>query len=113
MFHSHKEEPGYLTGIALGYGLDDRVFVSRQGVVIYIITASRPVLGPTQPPIQWVPRALLLGLKWPGREADHSPPPNAEVKDAWSCTSIPQHAFMAWCSVKEKHRGNFTFTLLT
>jgi hypothetical protein len=20
---------------------------------------------------------------------------------------LPQHAFMAWCSVKKKHRGNF------
>jgi len=25
-------------------------------------------LGPTQPPIQWVPAALSLGLKRPGRE---------------------------------------------
>jgi hypothetical protein len=31
-------------------------------------------LGPTQPPIQWVPGALSLGVKRPGREADHSPP---------------------------------------
>jgi hypothetical protein len=26
-------------------------------------------------------RALSLGVKWPGREADHSPPSNAEVKE--------------------------------
>jgi hypothetical protein len=44
----------------------------------------------------------------PGREADHSPPPSAEVKNAWSHTSTPQYAFMACCLVK--HRGNFTFT---
>jgi hypothetical protein len=25
--------------------------------------------------------ALSLGVKWPGREADHSPPSNAEVKE--------------------------------
>jgi len=24
---------------------------------------------------------------------------------------LPQYAFMAWCSVKKKHRDNFTFTL--
>jgi hypothetical protein len=24
-----------------------------------------------------------------GRETDHSPPPSAEVKNGWSCTSIP------------------------
>jgi hypothetical protein len=37
--------------------------------------------GPTQPPIQWVPGALSLGVKRPGREADHSPPSSAEVKE--------------------------------
>jgi hypothetical protein len=30
-------------------------------------------LGPTQPRIHWVPRALSLGVKRPGSEADHSP----------------------------------------
>jgi hypothetical protein len=42
--------------------------------------SSRPALGPTQPPIQWVPGALSPGVKRPGREADHSPPASAEVK---------------------------------
>jgi hypothetical protein len=31
--------------------------------------------------IQWVPGALSLGVKGPGREADHSPPSSAEVKE--------------------------------
>jgi hypothetical protein len=44
-------------------------------------------LGPTQPLIQWVPRALSLGVKRPGREADHSPPTSDKVKYAWSYTS--------------------------
>jgi hypothetical protein len=52
----------------------------------------------------------LLGVKWPGREADHSPPTSVDVKNAWSYTSTPQYVFMAWCLVK--HRDNFTFTLL-
>jgi len=26
-------------------------------------------------------------------------------------TPLPQYVFMAWCSVKKTHRGNFTFTL--
>jgi hypothetical protein len=38
-------------------------------------------LGPTQPPIQWERGALSLGVKRPGREADHSPPSSAEVKE--------------------------------
>jgi hypothetical protein len=42
--------------------------------------SSRLALGFTQPPIQWVPGALSLGVKRPVREADHSPPASAEVK---------------------------------
>jgi hypothetical protein len=26
-------------------------------------------------------KALFLGLKWPGREADHSPPSSAKIKN--------------------------------
>jgi hypothetical protein len=44
-------------------------------------TASRTALGPTQPPIKWVLGALSLGVKRPGREADHSPPSSAKVKE--------------------------------
>jgi len=33
--------------------------------------------------------ALSLGVKRPGREADHSSPSSVEVKNAWSCTSTP------------------------
>jgi hypothetical protein len=40
------------SGIALGYGLGARGFESRQGLGIFLsTTASRPVLGPTQPPV--------------------------------------------------------------
>jgi hypothetical protein len=42
--------------------------------------SSRPALGFTQPPIQWVLGDLSPGVKRPGREADHSPPTSAEVK---------------------------------
>jgi hypothetical protein len=52
-------------------------------------TVSRPVLGPTQLLIQWVPGALSLGVRRPGSEADYSPPSSAKVKNAWSYTSTP------------------------
>jgi hypothetical protein len=59
--------------------------------------ASRPVLGCTQLPTKYVRVALSPGVKWPGREADYSPPSSAEVKNAWSYTSTPSEVFMAWC----------------
>jgi len=72
------------------YGLDDRGFESRQGLGIFLFTiASRPALGPTQPHMQWVPSALSLGVKRPGREADYSHPSSADVKNVWSYTSTP------------------------
>jgi hypothetical protein len=95
VFNINLFEPGWLSGIALGYGLDGRGFEARQGLRIFLFTtASRTGLGPTQPPIQWVPGALSLGVKWPEPEADHLPPSNAEVKNAWSYNSTPQYIFM-------------------
>jgi hypothetical protein len=46
-------------------------------------------MGPTQTPIQWVTGALSPGVKWQGRDADHSPTSSAEVKNAWNYTSTP------------------------
>jgi hypothetical protein len=37
---------------------------------------------------------ISLGVKRQGREADHSPPINAEVKRMWTYTSTPPYAFM-------------------
>jgi hypothetical protein len=67
-----KYGPGSPVGIATDYGLDcsgsnpggDEIF--RQ---------SRPNLGPTQPPVQWV-----LGHSR-GRAADHSIPSSAAVME--------------------------------
>jgi hypothetical protein len=90
-----------LSGIALGYGLDDRGFESRQTLGIFLFTtASILALGFTQPPILWLPGALSLGVKRPVRESDHSPLSSSEVKNACSYTSTPYYAFMAWCSFK-------------
>jgi hypothetical protein len=57
-------------------------FDFRRGLGIFLFTtASRTALVPTQPPIQWVPGAISLEVKQPGREADHSPRSSAEVKE--------------------------------
>jgi hypothetical protein len=70
-------------------------FYPFMGDIFLLSTLSRPVLGSTQPPIQWVPGALSPGIKQPGLEADHSPPTIAEIKNMWICTSTPPYVFMA------------------
>jgi hypothetical protein len=72
-------------------------FDSRQGQVCFLFaTAFSTALGPTQPPIQWVP-----GLKRPVREA----PSSTEVKNVWSY--IP---FMVWYFAE--YRDGFALVLL-
>jgi hypothetical protein len=68
-------------GIVTDYGLDDRGSIhSRDRRFFFLVSASRPALGSTQPPVQWVPESLSPGGEArPGRDADHSPPSGAEV----------------------------------
>jgi hypothetical protein len=51
-----------------------------------------------------------MGVKLPGREADHSLPSMAEVKECVVLYLHPQYVFMAWCLVK--HRDTFTLLYL-
>jgi hypothetical protein len=64
-------------------------FPAGLGIFLFT-TASRPALGSTQPPIQWVPGVPSLGVKRPGRESDHSSPSSAEVKE---CVELYLHSF--------------------
>jgi hypothetical protein len=81
---------------ATGWTIGVLGFDSRRGLGIFLFTtASRTALGPTQPPIQ------RPGVKL----TTHHLSPRS--KNAWSCTSTPQYALIAWCLVK--HRDNFTF----
>jgi hypothetical protein len=63
----------------------------------------------TLPIIQWVWGPLSLGVKRPGREADHSPPSSAEVKE-WVKLYLHSPNTPSWRGAKLKHRDNFTFT---
>jgi hypothetical protein len=57
---------------------------SQQVKIFLFSTASKLVMGPTQPPIQWVP-----GVKRPGRAADRSPQSSAEVKNGVAIPGLP------------------------
>jgi hypothetical protein len=100
---------------AIGWVIGVLVFDSQQGLGIFLFTtASRTPLGPTKPPIQWIPGALSLGVKRPGREADHSPSYSAEVKEYLELYLTPQYAFVALCSVIKSRETTlpFTFTFI-
>jgi len=83
-------------------------FLPVAGKFSFSTTASKPALGPTQSPTQWLRWTLTPGVKWPGCEADHAHPSGAGVKNAWSYTSTPLYVFMAWYLVK--YWDSFTFT---
>jgi hypothetical protein len=74
-----------------------------------ILTVWRKALGPTQPPTQWVPEALSLGVKRPGHESNHSPPSSAEVKE-WMELYLHSLNTPSWRGAQLKHRDKFTFT---
>jgi hypothetical protein len=60
------------------------------GLGIFLFTtASKTALWPTQPLTRWVPGALSLGVKRPRREADHTPPSKAAVKE---CLELYLHS---------------------
>jgi hypothetical protein len=63
---------------------------SRQGQdIVLFFTASRPALGPTHPPVHWVPGALSPGVKRLRHEAGNLPPSRAEIKNGGVIPSLP------------------------
>jgi hypothetical protein len=74
------------------YRLDDgRIKVTfPAGATNFLFsTTYRPVLGPTQSLIQWVPWTLSPEIKRLGGETDHSLPSSAEVKNGGAISSLP------------------------
>jgi hypothetical protein len=74
-------------GIVMGWLQVARLrFESLRGKISLCSTSSRLTPGPTQTPLRWVPVALSLGVKRPGREVDHLPPFSVEAKN---CRAVP------------------------
>jgi hypothetical protein len=78
---SIKQSRDSSVGTALGYGLDDRgsrVRFPAEAANFSLHDGVQNGSGAHPAPIRG---ALCLGVKRPGREADHSPPSNAQLKE--------------------------------
>jgi hypothetical protein len=100
--------------IALGYGLDNQGskvwFLAGAGnFSLHHHIQNSSGAHPASFPVGT--RVLSLGIKRLGREADHSPPSSAKVKE---CVELYFHSpnMPSWHGAQlKKHRDNFTFYL--
>jgi hypothetical protein len=67
-----------VTSLRVGRPVNDEMFL--------FTIASRPALGPTQSPIQWIEGVLTPGIKRSKREVDHLPLSSAQGK--YTCSYI-------------------------
>jgi hypothetical protein len=93
LFELDRQVPWLI--VRLGYKLDDgRILVrflaeGREYPLLYNV--------PTQPPTQRFSSVISSKLKRQGREVDHSPPSNDEIKNGGAISSFPHTS--SWCGV--------------
>jgi hypothetical protein len=90
---------------ATGWMAEESGFHPRQGQEIFLFsTVSKPPVGPTQTPIQWVPGLCHGELSGLGVKLPNLVPTLRMVV----LNPTPPCVFAAWFLIK--HRDNFTFT---
>jgi hypothetical protein len=93
MFHDLKE---IRVVVATGYGLDDREVEVRVPVGSSIFFSPRRLTDfGAQRTYPMRTKGCSPWVKRPEREADYSPPTNAEIKKTWIYTSPPPYVFVA------------------
>jgi hypothetical protein len=71
-------------------------------------SASRPVLGPNPPPVQWAPESVSPEKKRPRYEADRqTTPSSAEIENKWSCSFISPYGLVAWFWINAQRKSHF------
>jgi hypothetical protein len=63
------------------------------------VTMFTQVLGSSQPPYQWMLKAVSQRVQWLQHETDQSVPYSAEVKNVWSTPWSP-HIFTLWYQLR-------------
>jgi hypothetical protein len=80
----------------------------RQEAGVRVSIGARFLSSSRRPDRLWGPPSLLpngygmrsfAGGKAAGREADHSPPTSAEVKNTWIYAATPPYTFMTYCLI--------------
>jgi hypothetical protein len=87
-------------------------FDSQHLKEISLFTASRLVLGRTQPAIKYMPGDLPSRIKRLGRDIHHSHPPSAEVKNGGDILPFPDTSSWQGATLF-MHRHNLTVCILT
>jgi hypothetical protein len=80
------------------------------GLLTRLSKASRPIVGPSQPPIPRISTAPSLRIKCLVREARLSASSSTEVTNAWSGTFFPPYVVVAWCLIE--YRDTFIFIVV-
>jgi hypothetical protein len=91
----HMVESGQLSRTATGYELDGCGLIPNRGQILLLSTASKPILRPTQSPIQRVLGATSAVVKRQDRGADRSPPSIPEIKNGGAIP--PLLHVCSWC----------------
>jgi hypothetical protein len=82
-------------------------FYPRYGQGYFTLRYHVQTGSAANPAHHMITRALSPGVDRSGYEAEHSLPSSAEVKNAWSFTSISSYVLMAWCLIKHGRITDF------
>jgi hypothetical protein len=85
MDEQKKKLSNSVVGIASRYGLDGLGFKSRWKREVFSSPETVHMVPGAHPAFSAVDTVVFSpGVKRPGRDVDHSPPPSAEIKHEWS-----------------------------